>query len=64
MKDGRALRILRGRSRRPKALTPRRAVVGGGGVEATLVNQWLAMAEDLRVLAPCALEPAPGAIST
>ena len=52
MKDGRALRILRGRSRRMKALTPRRGAVAGGGVQATLVNQWLAMAEDLRALAP------------
>ncbi len=52
MKDGRALRILRGRARRPKALNPRRGSVGGGGVQATLVNQWLAMVEDLRVLAP------------
>ena len=52
MKDGRALRILRGRSRKPKALVPRRGAVSGGGVQATLVNQWLAMAEDLRMLAP------------
>jgi hypothetical protein len=52
MKDGRALRILRGRDRRTKALTPRRGAVGGGGVQATLVNQWLAMSEDLRTLAP------------
>jgi hypothetical protein len=52
MKDGRALRILRGRSRKPKALTPRRGALAGGGVQATLVNQWLAMAEDLRALAP------------
>lgn len=52
MKDGRALRIVRGRNRRMKALTPRRGAVAGGGVQATLVNQWLAMTEDLRTLAP------------
>lgn len=52
MKDGRALRILRGRSRRKKALTPRHGALSTGGIKAMLVNQWLAMAEDLRVLAP------------
>lgn len=52
MKDGRALRILHGRSRRRKALTPRDGAVSTGGIQALLVNQWLAMAEDLRVLAP------------
>jgi hypothetical protein len=52
MKDGRALRILRGRSRRPKALTPSRGALHGNGVRETLTNQWLAMLEDLRVLAP------------
>lgn len=52
MKDGRALRILRGRSRRPKVLTPRRGALHGNGVREMLVNQWLAMLEDLRIFAP------------
>jgi hypothetical protein len=52
MKDGRALRILRGRARSRKALEPRRGVLAGGGVQNTLVNQWLGMVEDLRLLAP------------
>lgn len=52
MKDGRALRILRGRSRQAKSLTPRRGALSGNGVRETLVNQWLAMLEDLRILAP------------
>lgn len=50
-KDGRALRILRDRARRPKALHPKRGGAIGGGVREVLVNQWLAMAEDLDVLA-------------
>lgn len=50
-KDGRALRILRGRSRKPKALRPKRGAAIGGGVREVLLNQWLAMAEDLDVLA-------------
>jgi len=52
MKDGRALRILRGRNRNPKALTPKRGAVPPGGVRELLTNQWLGMLEDLRVLAP------------
>lgn len=52
MKDGRALRILRGRSRRPKALRPQRGAVANDGVQSSLVNQWLAMVEDLENLAP------------
>jgi hypothetical protein len=50
-KDGRALRILRGRSRRVKALHPKRGGAIGGGVREVLLNQWLAMAEDLDELA-------------
>jgi hypothetical protein len=47
IKDGRALRIRRGRSKRRKALHPDRDSVIGGGVREVLLNQWLAMAEDL-----------------
>jgi SAM-dependent methyltransferase len=46
-KDGRALRILRGRAKRKKALQPQRDAVIGEGVREVLLNQWLAMAEDL-----------------
>jgi hypothetical protein len=52
MKDGRALRILRGRQRRPKALRPLSGATTDGGVRGTLVNQWLAMTEDLDALWP------------
>lgn len=51
-KDGRALRILRGRVRQPKVLRPRRGAAIGSGVREMLTNQWLAMAEDLEELAP------------
>lgn len=50
-KDGRALRILRGRARKAKALRPKRGAAIGGGVREVLLNQWLAMAEDIDVLA-------------
>jgi len=50
-KDGRALRIMRDRRRRPKALYPRKGAAIGGGVREVLLNQWLAMAEDLDELA-------------
>jgi hypothetical protein len=50
-KDGRALRILRNRARRRKALHPRRGAAIGNGVREVLLNQWLAMAEDLDRLA-------------
>jgi SAM-dependent methyltransferase len=46
-KDGRALRILRGRAKRKKALQPQHGAVIGEGVREVLLNQWLAMAEDL-----------------
>jgi hypothetical protein len=46
-KDGRALRILRDRTKRKKALQPKRDAVIGEGVREVLLNQWLAMAEDL-----------------
>jgi hypothetical protein len=49
-KDGRALRIMRDRRRRPKALHPRRGAAIGGGVREVLLNHWLAMAEDLDIL--------------
>lgn len=51
VKDGRALRILRDRTRRLKGLRPRRGAAIGGGVRETLLNQWLAMAEDIDALA-------------
>ena len=51
-KDGRALRILRGRSRQAKALRPKQGAAIGSGVREVLTNQWLAMAEDLEALAP------------
>ncbi len=51
-KDGRALRILRGRVRQPKALRPKRGAAIGSGVREMLTNQWLAMAEDLDELSP------------
>lgn len=57
-KDGRALRILRNRARRPKALHPRRGAAIGSGAREVLLNQWLAMAEDLDQLA----EYRPGAL--
>ena len=47
MKDGRALRILRGRQRRRLSLTPSIDPLEGDDVRATIVNQWLAMIEDL-----------------
>lgn len=49
-KDGRALRIMRERHRHRKALYPRRGAAIGGGVREVLLNQWLAMAEDLDAL--------------
>lgn len=51
-KDGRALRILRGRAKRKKALQPRHGAAIGEGVREVLLNQWLAMAEDLDELLP------------
>lgn len=51
-KDGRALRILRNRAKRKKALQPRRDAAIGSGVRELLLNQWLAMAEDLEQLSP------------
>jgi hypothetical protein len=51
-KDGRALRIMYGRSRAPKALRPASNAVTGDDVQATLLNQWLAMIEDLVAMAP------------
>jgi hypothetical protein len=50
MKDGRALRILRGRKRRRKALMPQSGAVSGRDVRSLLTNHWLAMLEDLREL--------------
>lgn len=47
MKDGRALRILRGRKRRRQGLTPVADPFEGDGAQSAIVNQWLAMAEDL-----------------
>jgi hypothetical protein len=50
MKDGRALRILRGRKRRPLALRPSFGALDGDGVQATIANQWLSMIEDLSTI--------------
>jgi hypothetical protein len=47
MKDGRALRILRGRKRRLQGLIPVARARKGNGVQETLANQWLAMIEDV-----------------
>ena len=47
MKDGRALRIKRGRQRRRQGLRPLCNAVEGEGVQAAVTNQWLAMIEDL-----------------
>lgn len=56
-KDGRALRILRGRTRQAKkGLLPKRGAAIGSGVREMLINQWLAMAEDLEELAPMRAE--------
>lgn len=46
MKDGRALRILRGRRRRPNALTPS-APIARDGPRSVIINQWASMIEDL-----------------
>jgi SAM-dependent methyltransferase len=53
VKDGRALRILRGgRKRARKSLYPVRDAAIGGGARELLLNQWMAMAEDLEKLTP------------
>ena len=46
MKDGRALRVLRGRQRRRQGLIPRGGVTGQD-VRTAVSNQWLAMIEDV-----------------
>lgn len=52
MKDGRALRIKRGRARRPSSLAASEALVAARGpVKRALAGQWSAMIADLRVLA-------------
>jgi hypothetical protein len=51
-KDGRALRIMNGRSRSPKVLSPVKNAVTGDDVQTTLLNQWLAMIEDVAAMAP------------
>lgn len=51
-KDGRALRILRGRSRQAKSLRPKQGAAIGTGIREMLTNQWLAMAEDLDAMQP------------
>lgn len=52
VKDGRALRVVNGRRRTPKALRPQRDAVTGTEVAAVLLNQWRAMIEDLNTMAP------------
>ena len=47
MKDGRALRILRGRQRRRQGLVPSVGATDEMSVQAAIRNQWLAMIEDL-----------------
>jgi SAM-dependent methyltransferase len=47
MKDGRALRIRRDRVRKQRGLTPHSGAQAGDGVRVVLINQWLAMVEDL-----------------
>lgn len=53
MKDGRALRILRGRTRRPTCLAspPTDAIRNGDAVRHALTGQWAAMIADLEALA-------------
>ena len=51
MKDGRALRILRGRQRRRQGLLPSRGPLPGDDVYEVVRNQWLAMIEDLELVA-------------
>lgn len=51
MKDGRALRILRGRNRRRQGLRPLAGAVDDPGVRATIMNQWRAMIEDIEEVA-------------
>lgn len=51
MKDGRALRIKRGRRRRPSSLaTHPSPYVARGAVKRALANQWSAMAADIRLM--------------
>jgi hypothetical protein len=52
MKDGRALRILRGRKRRHQGLRPPVETADGPDVQSTVTNQWLAMIEDLADTGP------------
>lgn len=52
MKDGRALRIVNGRRRTFKALKPRGNTSNSSDFRAILMNQWLAMVEDLQEMAP------------
>jgi DNA modification methylase len=47
MKDGRALRLLRGRARRRQGLRPAVGDIAEDSVAAAIVNQWLAMLDDL-----------------
>lgn len=51
MKDGRALRILKGRNRRRQGLRPLVGALDETGVRATIINQWRAMIEDVEHLA-------------
>jgi hypothetical protein len=50
MKDGRALRILKGRKRRRQGLRPVAEAIDDDGVHAAVLNQWRAMLEDLVLL--------------
>lgn len=58
MKDGRALRILRGRQRNPKALAPANGKRPGASVFDLIVNQWAAMAEDVAAAETAPTSPA------
>jgi hypothetical protein len=52
MKDGRALRLLRGRKRRRNTLHPHEDIVDGDAVLSVVRNQWAAMIEDVALLDP------------
>lgn len=52
VKDGRALRLVNGRQRTPKALRPQKNAIAGTEVAAVLLNQWRAMIEDLNTMSP------------
>jgi DNA modification methylase len=50
MKDGRALRLLKGRVRKKQGIRPEIGYLEENSVEAAIVNQWRAMVQDLESL--------------